>query len=313
MITFSSEEIKETTDNRNQPLVIFVVTINTMIRRVFVDQDQGSSVDILFRKCFDALGLTEKDLEARAVHGSGQIRRPAKPYIHSNTTAAPFSSLLLSQSLWTYSHGHTNKQPTHLDTTSTFIDHHRPPPATTTHKHRRYITVITRFHTTTAPPSTAQSNLKPPQTAKQRRRLDAVLHVRGSSALPRPVNRSSPPHLFLSSPPRSAHRRPSSRLLRRRVLPPRSRRLLVTAALLEAHADYLVRYPGKRLTPDSFVTLWFTIGNSPDARNMKVRELVVSHNSAYNEILGRPTMYKVGAIMTTSILTKKFITNDGEI
>ncbi|MED6143909.1 hypothetical protein PIB30_010266 [Stylosanthes scabra] len=46
---------------------------------------------------------------------------------------------------------------------------------------------------------------------------------------------------------------------------------------------------------------------------MNVRELVVSHNSAYNEILGRTTMYKVGAIMTTSILTRKFITDDGEV
>ncbi|MED6167190.1 hypothetical protein PIB30_000441 [Stylosanthes scabra] len=56
----------------------------------------------------------------------------------------------------------------------------------------------------------------------------------------------------------------------------------------------------------------FNIRNSPDTRNTKVRELVVSHNSAHNEILGRPTTYKVGAIMTTSILTKKFITDDRE-
>ncbi|MED6127219.1 hypothetical protein PIB30_085951, partial [Stylosanthes scabra] len=53
-----------TIDNRNQSLVIFVVTIDTMIRRVFVDQ--GISADILFRRCFDAPGLTEKDLKAHS-------------------------------------------------------------------------------------------------------------------------------------------------------------------------------------------------------------------------------------------------------
>ncbi|MED6205459.1 hypothetical protein PIB30_017881 [Stylosanthes scabra] len=61
-ITFSSEEIKQTTDNRNKSMVISVVTIDTIIGNVFIDQ--GSSADILFWRCFDALGLTEKDLEA---------------------------------------------------------------------------------------------------------------------------------------------------------------------------------------------------------------------------------------------------------
>ncbi|MED6136379.1 hypothetical protein PIB30_055579 [Stylosanthes scabra] len=56
-IVLSSEEIRQTTSNMNQPLVISASTINTKIRRVFVDQ--GSSADILFRRCFDALDLTE--------------------------------------------------------------------------------------------------------------------------------------------------------------------------------------------------------------------------------------------------------------
>ncbi|MED6181961.1 hypothetical protein PIB30_024290 [Stylosanthes scabra] len=52
------------TDDRSQSLVIPVVTINTMIRRVFVDE--GISSDILFRRCFDAPGLTKKDLKAHS-------------------------------------------------------------------------------------------------------------------------------------------------------------------------------------------------------------------------------------------------------
>ncbi|MED6215881.1 hypothetical protein PIB30_002570 [Stylosanthes scabra] len=53
-----------TIDNRNQSLVISVVTIDTMIRRVFVNQ--GISADILFRRCIGAPGLTKKDPKAHS-------------------------------------------------------------------------------------------------------------------------------------------------------------------------------------------------------------------------------------------------------
>ncbi|MED6144775.1 hypothetical protein PIB30_018623 [Stylosanthes scabra] len=58
-ITFSSEEIRRITETLNPPLVISMDVIDATIRRVFIDQ--GSSADILFRRCFDALRLTDKD------------------------------------------------------------------------------------------------------------------------------------------------------------------------------------------------------------------------------------------------------------
>ncbi|MED6187910.1 hypothetical protein PIB30_081080 [Stylosanthes scabra] len=42
-VTFSSKEIKQTTNSMNQVLVLSALTINTKIRRVFIDQ--GSSVN----------------------------------------------------------------------------------------------------------------------------------------------------------------------------------------------------------------------------------------------------------------------------
>ncbi|MED6224476.1 hypothetical protein PIB30_084473 [Stylosanthes scabra] len=63
-ITFSSEEVRRTTDTLNHPLVISMDVIDATIQRVFIDQ--GSSADILFRRCFDALGLTDKDLESHS-------------------------------------------------------------------------------------------------------------------------------------------------------------------------------------------------------------------------------------------------------
>ncbi|MED6184016.1 hypothetical protein PIB30_043278 [Stylosanthes scabra] len=48
-ITFSSEEIERTVDTLNPPLVISMDVIDATIRRVFINQ--GSSADILFRRC----------------------------------------------------------------------------------------------------------------------------------------------------------------------------------------------------------------------------------------------------------------------
>ncbi|MED6159315.1 hypothetical protein PIB30_041248 [Stylosanthes scabra] len=70
-ITFSSEKIGRTTDTLNPPLVISMDVIDATIRRVFIDQE--SSADILFQRCFDALGLTDKDLES---HSDCCVERP---------------------------------------------------------------------------------------------------------------------------------------------------------------------------------------------------------------------------------------------
>ncbi|MED6154895.1 hypothetical protein PIB30_000397 [Stylosanthes scabra] len=83
-----------TIDNRNQSLVISVVTINTMIRRVVVDQ--GISADILFRRCFDAPGLTEKDLKA---HSDNLVRCLGKrlTQIASSLCGSPSGTLQIQR------------------------------------------------------------------------------------------------------------------------------------------------------------------------------------------------------------------------
>ena len=46
---------------------------------------------------------------------------------------------------------------------------------------------------------------------------------------------------------------------------------------------------------------------------VKVDFLVVDCPSAYNVILGRPTLNKIGAIIFMARLTMKFFTDNGEI
>ncbi|MED6161587.1 hypothetical protein PIB30_062241 [Stylosanthes scabra] len=71
--------------------------------------------------------------------------------------------------------------------------------------------------------------------------------------------------------------------------------LSLTEKDLKAHSDDLVRCLNQIAS---------SICGSPSRtlrtpRKQKVRELVASYNSAYNKVQGRPTMYKVGAGMTT--------------
>ncbi|MED6106601.1 hypothetical protein PIB30_005885 [Stylosanthes scabra] len=71
--------------------------------------------------------------------------------------------------------------------------------------------------------------------------------------------------------------------------------LSLTEKDLKAHSDDLVRCLNQIAS---------SICGSPSRtlrilRKQKVRELVASRNSAYNKMQGRPTMYKVGAGMTT--------------
>ncbi|MED6168729.1 hypothetical protein PIB30_014192 [Stylosanthes scabra] len=70
--------------------------------------------------------------------------------------------------------------------------------------------------------------------------------------------------------------------------------LSLTEKDLKTHSDDLVRCLNQIAS---------SICGSPSRalrilRKQKVRELVASHNSAYNKVQGRPTIYKVGAGMT---------------
>ena len=56
-----------------------------------------------------------------------------------------------------------------------------------------------------------------------------------------------------------------------------------------------------------------SLGSQPKTRTVKVDFLVVNCLSTYNVILGRPTLNKIRAIVSTTCLTMKFFVDDGEI
>lgn len=82
---------------------------------------------------------------------------------------------------------------------------------------------------------------------------------------------------------------------------------------LQTYKEELIGFSGKKVHPDRYVTLHLTLGTRPQTWTVKVDFLVVDHPSAYNVILGRPTLNKIGAIISTTCLTMKFFTDNGEI
>ena len=82
---------------------------------------------------------------------------------------------------------------------------------------------------------------------------------------------------------------------------------------LQSYKEELVEFSWEKIYLDGFITLHVTLGSRPKTRTIKVDFLVVNSPLAYNVILGRPTLNKIGAIVSTACLTMKFFADDGEI
>ncbi|XP_061352171.1 uncharacterized protein LOC133297121 [Gastrolobium bilobum] len=75
--------------------------------------------------------------------------------------------------------------------------------------------------------------------------------------------------------------------------------------LLHGCSD-LIGFAGKCVQPKGTIEMWVTFGIMPLARTIKVRFYVVEYASAYNIILGRPTIVVLKAIITMPHLLMKF-------
>ena len=72
-------------------------------------------------------------------------------------------------------------------------------------------------------------------------------------------------------------------------------------------------FSGEKVHLDGYVTLHLIFGTWAQTRMIKVDFLVIDYPFTYNMILGRPTLNKIGVIISIACLTMKFFTNNGEI
>ncbi|XP_065015469.1 uncharacterized protein LOC135642917 [Musa acuminata AAA Group] len=73
----------------------------------------------------------------------------------------------------------------------------------------------------------------------------------------------------------------------------------------------LTGFTGDSISPLGAITLPLTVGTSPRSNTVMTTFLVVDLPTAYNAILGRPTLNKVRAIVSTYYRTVKFPTREG--
>lgn len=79
------------------------------------------------------------------------------------------------------------------------------------------------------------------------------------------------------------------------------------------HHGYLMGFKGERIIPRGYVELRLTIGSPPLSKTVKVKCLVVDCPSAYNVIIGQPTLNALGAIVSTPHLAMKLITEERKL
>ena len=82
---------------------------------------------------------------------------------------------------------------------------------------------------------------------------------------------------------------------------------------LQSYLEELIGFLGEKVYPDGFVTLYLTLGTKLLTRTIKVDFLVVNYPSAYNVLLGHSTLNKIGIVISTTLLTMKFIMDDGKV
>ncbi|CAL0328659.1 unnamed protein product [Lupinus luteus] len=82
---------------------------------------------------------------------------------------------------------------------------------------------------------------------------------------------------------------------------------------LQPYDGQLVGFSRQGITPRGYVEVWLTIGDHPLSRTIQTRFLVVHCESAYNAIVGRPTLKRLKAIVSTPHLCMKFLSSSLQV
>lgn len=80
---------------------------------------------------------------------------------------------------------------------------------------------------------------------------------------------------------------------------------------LEEHHGNLIGFIGDRIPAIGKVKLRLTLGEHPKTTSVNVKFLVVQAPSAYNVLLGHPSLNKARAIVSTTHLRMKFPSSFG--
>ena len=77
--------------------------------------------------------------------------------------------------------------------------------------------------------------------------------------------------------------------------------------------EQIIGFSGERVDTKGYIDLVTTFGRGKASKKIKIRSLVVDARTSYNALLGRSSLNKLRAIVSTSHLAMKFPTEKGEI
>jgi len=77
--------------------------------------------------------------------------------------------------------------------------------------------------------------------------------------------------------------------------------------------EQIIGFSGERVSTKGYVDLITTFGRGSKTKRIKIRYLVVDASTSYNVLLGRSSLNKLGAIVSTPHLAMKCPTENGEI
>jgi len=77
--------------------------------------------------------------------------------------------------------------------------------------------------------------------------------------------------------------------------------------------DHVVGFSGKRVGTKGYIELYTTFGLEGASKTLKIRYLVIDANTSYNILIGRSSLNKLGAIVSTPHLAMKFPSPSGDI
>jgi len=77
--------------------------------------------------------------------------------------------------------------------------------------------------------------------------------------------------------------------------------------------DHVVGFSGERVGTKGYIELYTTFDLEGARKTLKIRYLVINTNTSYNILLGRSSLNKLGAIVSTPHLAMKFLSLSGDI
>ncbi|XP_068475223.1 uncharacterized protein [Phaseolus vulgaris] len=91
------------------------------------------------------------------------------------------------------------------------------------------------------------------------------------------------------------------------------KKMKIPEAEIQPYNEQIVGFSGERVDTKGFIDLYTTFGDDYLSKTINIRYLLVNANTSYNILLGRPSINKLKAIVSTPHLAMKFPSVNGDI